>query len=136
PVFVVADRGDEGHDETPAAACVALFGAEIKVLPEDATVLFVQADRVRDHMRRAIDAVDHRVEVMDHAQTVAAQRQAVGERADAVVAAIEGILARMHALRAAIGHHHLRKAGSLAHRAPAILASDGEYWHDTPLSLR
>ena len=113
PVFVVADGRDERDHQPPGAPGIGFLGAEIGVFPENAAIFLVQADGVLDHLRGAVDPVDHRIEVVDRAEAVTAELQAVGEHADAVLAAVECVLARMHAGRVTIRHDHLGEARAL-----------------------
>src|ERR1700730_3118106 len=64
-VVVVADSGEERHDQAALAAGLGRAVEDIGVLPEDAEVLLVDADRVADHPRLALVVGDCRVEIGD-----------------------------------------------------------------------
>src|SRR5690349_12915568 len=72
-VFVVVRREDERDDQPTAAA--GLSGAEVAVvmLPQQASVLLMQAYRLSDGVRLAVPVGQIDVEVADLAETVAAE---------------------------------------------------------------
>ena len=72
-VVVVAHGGEERHDETTVAPDLAHVVAEVGVLPADAEVLLVHADRIRQLDRLTVLIVDVRVEVVDFAEAITAQ---------------------------------------------------------------
>ena len=111
PVLVIADRRDAGHHETPRAPHLGLAGTPVAVLPEDAVVFFMQANRVGDGHHTAAAVVHHSVEIVDLPQAVAAEGKGVGQRADAVLAGVEGVLAVVVLAGVTVGNDHVRKRG-------------------------
>ena len=86
-VVVVADRGEVGDHETALAARLSRAVEDVGVLPQDAEILFVDADRVRYRPRLAGFVGHGGVQVGDLAQAVAAELERVGPLADQVLAA-------------------------------------------------
>ena len=109
-VLVVRDRGDEGDDEFAVAPDLGGALAEVEVLPQDAVVFFVHADRVLDRHRVAVAIGGDPIEVLDLAQAVTAELEGVGHVADVVLTGIKGVLLRLHRGRVTIRDHHLRRA--------------------------
>ena len=120
-VLVVADGGDERDDEPARAPHLRASPAPVDVLPQDARVLLVHADGVRERHGAAAAVVDHRVEIADLAQAVAADLERIGERADAVLADVEGIAVEVGRPRIAVRHHHVGDGGAVEDRALAPL---------------
>ena len=108
-VLVVADGGDEAHDEPARAAHLVGAAVQVVVLPEDPVVLLVHADRVRDRVGLALLGREHRVEVVDDAEAVAAELQRVGHAAEAPLAGVERVLPAVHRAGVAVGHDHLAR---------------------------
>src|ERR1700722_4296053 len=90
------------------------------VLPADAVVLFVQADRVGDDPGLTVAADDGGVKVVDDAETVAAELKGVGEGPRTVLAPVEEVLAVLSGGRVEVRHVHLVDGGTLDHR-PTII---------------
>src|SRR5580693_5893693 len=97
PVLIVAHRRDERDHEPACPPNITVLGTEIGVFPQHAGVFLVEAGRVRNCLRSAVDSVHHGIEIVHGAQAIATERQAVRQHANPVLAAIEGVLARMHA---------------------------------------
>ena len=87
------------------------------MLPEDAVILFVHADRVFDRQRLAAAANHMGIEILNQPQAVAAQLQTVGARAHAVLADVEGVLAPLRRRRIAVGNDHLGQRGAIENGA-------------------
>ncbi len=96
------------------------------MLPEDAVVLLVDADRLRDRDRRAVLVAADRIEVRDLAQAVAAERQRVGQLAETDVAGVEGVLPPVVGGGRPVGDDHLGQARPVDHRPEpvAVLVAD------------
>ena len=77
-VLVVAHSADHRDDQAPRPTYLDFLGAEVGVLPRDAVILFVHADRVGDSDRVPRGVVDRAVEVMDLAEAVTPEGQRVG----------------------------------------------------------
>ncbi len=90
------------------------------MLPKDAVVFLVDADRLRDSEDLAAHRVHVRVEIGDIAEAVAAELQRIRELAEAVLADVEHILARVREIRRAVRHHHLHQRRTMQHGAPVI----------------
>ena len=93
-VLVVADGVDGAHDEPARTAHLGRERVHVEVLPEDAVVLLVHADRVGDRLTLAVLAGDRGVEVVDGAEAVATELERVHEREapEAQLAGVEGVL--------------------------------------------
>ena len=107
PVLVIADRRNAGHYETPRAPHLGLARTPVAVLPQDAVVFFMQANRVGDGHHTAAAVIHHSVEIVDLPQAVAAEGQGVGQRADTVLAGIEGVLAVVVLAGVTVGNDHV-----------------------------
>ncbi len=119
-VLVVADGGDEAHDQTARAAGLVGAALQVVVLPEDPVVLLVHADRVLDGVRVALLGGEHRVEVVDDTEAVAAQLQRVGHATEAPLAGVEGVLPSVHRAGVAVGDDHLGDRRAVQHRPHAV----------------
>src|SRR5262249_38657797 len=117
-VDIVPD-GRERRDYEPARTPHHGILALLAELPEDAVVLFVQADGVPDPLGFPMPIMRKGVEIVDVTEAVAAKRQGIEILADAVFPGVEGVLAVVAAGRVAIGHHHLGERGSVHDGADA-----------------
>ena len=135
-VVVVADRRDEADHEPARAPHLGLAGAEVPVLPEQAGVLLVQADRVRERDRLARAVADDGVEVVDQPEAVAAELERVRERPDQVLADVERALDVARRARIAVGHRHLADRRAVQDRAPLAAVVVGELVQDEALAHR
>src|SRR5690606_36870764 len=88
-VVVDADRDEERDDQSALAAGLLRFGENVRVLPEDAEVLLMHADRVLHLVRLAVAIGQDGVEVVDLAEAVAAQLEGVDLKAEQVLAGVE-----------------------------------------------
>ncbi len=112
-IVVIADGGEEADDEAPRTPHLEQPVAEFVVLPDDAIVLLVHADRVLHHERLALAVGGRHVEIVNVAEAVATELQRVGEHAEAVFAGVEGRLPEVIGGRIGIRHHHLGDAGAV-----------------------
>ena len=119
-VVVVADGGEERHDEPALPPRLRRAVEDVGVLPEDAEVLLVDADRVAHLARLAGLAADDRVQVGDLAEAVAAELERVDPLADQVLAGVE-VRLPVAEPRIAVRHHHLRHRSPVDHRPPGQL---------------
>ncbi len=87
-VLVVGHGDVEGDHEAPRAPHLRA-GPLVHVLPTDAVVLLVDADRVRDRSRLPAGVVHDSVQVGDLAEAVAAELQRGGHEAQAPLADVE-----------------------------------------------
>src|SRR5262245_28436143 len=126
-VDIVADGRGGRHHQPARPAHRRLAAGEVAELPQDAEILFVDADRIADEPRPAEPVMTPDVDIADMAEAIAAELQRVEELADAVLAGVEGIAPIVATGRVAIGHDHLGKRGAVHDRpqAPAILIADG-----------
>jgi hypothetical protein len=88
------------------------------VLPEDAVVLLVHADRVADRLRVAEVVGDDRVGVVDVTEAVAAELEGVGVAGEHVLAAVEVVLPEPGRRGVGVGDDHLGDRGAVDDRAP------------------
>ena len=102
----------------PLAARLRGAGEEVRVLPEDAVVLLVDADGVLDGLGGAQVVGDDGVEVGDVAEAVAAQLQRVGAAGEHVLAVVEVVLPEPHGRRVGVRHHHLGHGRPVDDRPP------------------
>ena len=100
-VIVIADGREERDHEPARAPHLKRLVAEFVVLPEDAVILLMQADRVLHDRRLAVIVGDRHVEIMDMAEAIAAELQRVGELAETVFAGVERALPEMVRRRSA-----------------------------------
>ncbi len=115
-VLVVADGVHRRDDEAATATHLGQAREVVGVLPEDAVVLLVDADRVAGRARVAVGQREVRVQVADLAQAVAAEREGVGERAEAVLADVHDVLEAVVGCDIAVRHDHLGQRRALQHR--------------------
>ena len=116
-VVVVAHRGEVGDHEPALAAGLSRAVEDVGVLPQDAEVFLVDADRV-GYGPRLAGVVGHGgVQVGDLAQAVTAELERVGPLTDQVLTGVE-VRLPVAELRVAVGHDHLRDRGPVEHRAP------------------
>jgi hypothetical protein len=102
------------------------------VLPQDAVVFLMQADRVLHDRRLAVIVGDRDVEIVDVPEAIAAQRQRIGELAQAVFAGVERALPEMVCGRIGIGHDHVGDAGPIDDRTFACAVTEGDLMqHET-----
>ena len=127
-VVVVVDGGEAGDDQPARAAHPGLRAVlvGVGVLPENADIFLMNADRVRNRARAAALVGQRRVEVGDLAQAVAAQLERVGHSPQAALAGVEGVFEVVPDRGVAVGHDHLRQRGAVANRpqAPAVFVAD------------
>ena len=121
PVVVVAHRRDRRNDQPPRPPHPRLRRPRLRVavgvLPEDAEILLVDADRVPDRPRPPALVRHRAVHVGDLAEAVAAQLQRVGQPPQpAHLARVERVLEILRRARIAVGHHHLRQRRAMADR--------------------
>mmetsp|Transcript_44504 Transcript_44504/g.102866 ORF Transcript_44504/g.102866 Transcript_44504/m.102866 type:complete len:287 (+) Transcript_44504:840-1700(+) len=118
-ILVVADGVNRRDDE---AACTAHLRrpAEVRVLPEEAHVLLVDAHGILDAPRLALGGGDPGVQVLDRALAVTAELELIGIDTEAHLANVEDALPRVRVLHAAVRHNHLSDARAVAHGAPVI----------------
>ena len=91
------------------------------MLPGEAGIFLMQADRVFDRAWGAEQVRDHRVEIVDRAETVAAEFQRIGHSTKPDFAAVKHVLPVMAALRRAVRHDHLGDRGAIDDRPPSSL---------------
>ena len=116
-VDIVAD-GRDRRDNQPAGSHGAhLAGPRVRMLPEQAEILLVHADRVLYLARFAPPVVGADVEIVDMAQAIATELEGIEHGANAVFAGIERIAPEIAAGRIAIGHDHFGH-GRAVHDGP------------------
>jgi hypothetical protein len=91
------------------------------MLPGEAGIFLMQADRFFDCARGAEQVRDHRVEIVDGAETVAAEFQRIGHAAEPDFTTVKHVLPVMAALGRAIRHDHLGDGGAIDDGAPPAL---------------
>src|SRR3954454_21460712 len=136
PVLVVADGDDRRDDEPTQPPHLHLLRAEVGVLPRDACVLLVHADRVLDRDGVAVLIVDDAVEVLDVPDAVASERQRVRQPPDAVLALVEHVLDPVRGRRIAVRHVHLRQAGAVDDRPQGAAVVVADLVQDETLARR
>ena len=124
-VIIIADGREERDHQPPGAPHLERFAAELIVLPEDAVILLMQADRVFHDRRFAIIVGDGYVEIMDVPEAVAAELECVGELAQPVLAGVERALPEMVRGRVGVGHDHIGHAGPIDDRPFARAVANG-----------
>src|SRR5947207_12099777 len=104
------------------------------MLPEDAEILLMQADRVL-HRGRLAEIIGYRhVEIMDVAEAIAAELEGIGELAQAVFAGIERALPEMVRGWIGIGHDHVGDAGAIDDRAHLATIAKRDLMQDQTLA--
>ena len=133
-VLVVVRRSDRRDDEPARAPHLDVAGHGVRVLPEEAEVLLVQADRVLDRVRAAGVVGERRVEVVDLAEAVAAELERVGEGAEAVLADVEGVAPVAARAGVSVRHEQLRERGPVEDRAAATAVVVAQRVQHEPLA--
>mmetsp|Transcript_59805 Transcript_59805/g.160271 ORF Transcript_59805/g.160271 Transcript_59805/m.160271 type:complete len:632 (+) Transcript_59805:306-2201(+) len=118
-VLVVAN-GVHSRDHQSASTAHLRCATHVRVLPENAVVLLVDANGIPDAPALALRGGNPGIEVGDRALAVAAKLQLVCVDAEADLAQVENVLAGVRRLRAAVRHHHLRDASAVAHGAAGV----------------
>ena len=90
-VLVIARRDDERDDQPAAAAGLGRVQRGVEMLPQQAGVLLVQADRLPDRVRLAVRADEVDIEVADLPEAVAAELERVRHDPDPVLADVESV---------------------------------------------
>src|SRR4051794_6336455 len=131
-VVVVADGGEEADHHAALTAGLRRAGPEVGVLPQDAGVLLVQADRVAQDLRVALLVGEDGVQVGDVAEAVAAQLESVGVPADEVLAGVEVVLPGADAGGVGVRHDHLRDRGAVDDRPDPVAVGDADLVEGEP----
>ena len=134
-VVVVADGEDRADHQATAAAHVGGTRVAIGVLPQNAEVFFVDADRLVDVDGRAVVEAPGAVEIGDVAEAVTPQRERVHRAAERDLADIERILERLARAGLAVGHDHLGHAGAPHDRPPRPLIGPRQRLEDDALGV-
>src|SRR6185437_4362130 len=133
-VVVIADRREERDDEAPRAPHLESVVAEFIMLPEDAEILLMQADRVLHRGWLAEIVGCRHVEIMDVAETIAAELERVGKLAQAIFTGIERALPEMVRGWIGIGHDHVGDAGAIDDRAHLAAIAKRDLMQDQALT--
>jgi hypothetical protein len=104
------------------------------VLPEDAVVLLVHADRVADGVRLPAVVGEDGVEVVDLAQAVAAELERVGLLAEQVLPGVEVADPEPGRARVAVRDHHLGDRGAVDDRPLALAVREADRVQDEPFA--
>src|SRR3954452_24804894 len=92
---------------------------QVDVLPKDAVVLFVHADRVLDHPRLAVLGRERRVEVADLADAITSEGEGRRHAAESPLPRVERVLPSVQWIGIAVGNDHLADRRSMQYRAKA-----------------
>ena len=134
PILVILHRRHRRHDQPPRPPHLGLPQPAVGVLPEDAEILLVHADRVLHQERLASAGREVRVEIADQPQAIAAQLEAVGAHPHPVFTDVEGVLAALRLSWVAIGHHHLRQRRPIEDGAVFVAIAVAEVVERQPLA--
>jgi hypothetical protein len=78
-VFIIVDSGEKGEDETARSPHIHLVSSPVRMLPEHAEVLFMEADRIFRHRHLTATVGEHRVKVTDFPQAVTTVGEGIGQ---------------------------------------------------------
>src|SRR6266446_5903616 len=91
------------------------------MLPENAEIFLVHADRIAYYLRLPLSIVDDRIKIVYFSQAVTAKDKAIGKHTNANLSCIENVFEVVRGRRVPVWHIHFGERRTIENGAPPFL---------------